>query len=1075
MKYLTFKRVASLLLVIVIGVLLGVYFLGGMKASSINLDNIEFDPSAFIDFTSTGGADKDKNYYRIDQNGKYILDGEDKIVVNFNKSKVIGISDKYIMVFDEETTIAKVYEKLPNDGPNTNFSGRTAVFQTAIDPVDDAKPTDTTAANLLVRYAQTTNGKIMTNGLDTYRYSVSFINSLTGQKEKHYKIRYLTDKNGKIDGVQILYEIGKFSANEDYFPKAFEQAKYITADTEEEQAEIDLNNMNTLEERFRGNTIFRADNVAEGSVYDPETGKFIPERYVRHYNGYGFTYSEAAAKYIEEHGLAVVTPQTGYWALTDINPEFYDSYGVHINTPNSPVTSNPFLPNEIYQKIVNYYGGTPKSSSFTDHNVYQLTIASSSVALASLYQYLYTESEFKDITMNKVPIVDENYEPIIIGGFHARDAEGNFLYDEDGKPVRKLYDLDLVAEDNAVYGIESATSLERFQVGLQLKLTDQGILATIMGNTLKDSDDGNRKDPTDKYNHDYIMYAIEVLPELTTIRDENAQGMMVIPDGSGAIINFNNGKAKYNYSPYTANVYGYDRAFSLDSQPEQTQTLMFGMFGFIDQTNERGLMTVIEKGAAQSNLKADTPRGTNKANYIYYTTTIRQNEVVYAGTGWNTSQFTKWAKQISRTDLQYNYIILEKSELSYVGLAQRYRQYLIERYNLQANDTTTENLVDIDFLGAFERYSLILGIKYMTADSLTTFSEAQAIVQELLNNQVKYMSVGYTGWTNDELEYVTTAHLKVSSVLGRAKGIKALNAFLTQNNIDFYPEIYITSSKGYDYSFGNIKYTAKSVGNFYARQYPFDLATLKANKTLDPTYYLNPSFYNPVTTNLLKSYTKLGIKGAYVQDLGNMRLGSYNKNNEIYPQVGTLYQMQALEQIKNAVENVKISAPFDYAFPYVKTAIDVPMTASAYGIFDGSIPFYQLVVSGLFDYTTETINGLSDKSADWYYAKALETGSNLQFVISAEDPKILLDTDYTQYYKSYYQNWKDKIIDMNAKINEAGIHGGRLINHEIIDKDVAKVTYSNGIVLVVNTSSNTYSYQGQPIQAYSYVRVGGGI
>lgn len=1066
MKYLTFKRFVSLLLIICLGVVLGIYFLGGMKASSIDLDNIEFLESEFIDFTSTGGSKEDPKYYRIDKNGKLILESGNKIEVKFNKNKIIGQTNDYIMVFDEETTIASVYKKLPTDGPNTDFTERTPVFQTAN---ADKNNVDTRWANLIIRYAQKTNGKILTNGLDTYRYSVSFENSLTGETEKHYKLRYTKDAKGNIDGVQILYEIGRFSANEDYFPKAFEPANYKTAETEEEQVAIDLKNQNTLEERFRGNTIFQTTT---------NTTKIIDGKQVRvrKYTGGGFTYSEQAAKYIEENGLAIVKKQNDYWILSDISPEFYNSYGVHINTENSPVTMNPFLPNEIFQKILAYYGGTPKTSDFTDHKVYQLgTTASSSVALSLLYQYLYTESEFKDVTTNTIPIVDEFDNPIIIGGFHARDTEGNFIYNEDGTPKRQLYNLELVAEDNAVFGVESATTLERFQVGLQIKLTDEGILATIMGNTLKDADNGNEKDPTDKYNHDFIMYAIEVLPELTTLRDDKAEGMMVIPDGSGAIINFNNDKAKYNYTPYTANVYANDHAFSLETQPEQTQTLMFGMYGFIDITNQRGVMNVVEKGAAQSNLKADTPRGSSKSNYIYYTTTIRQNETVVAGAGWSTSQFIKWAKNLSRTDLQYNYIFLDKTELNYVSLANKYRNYLIKRYNLQEKDTTKENLVDINFLGAFEKYSLLLGIKYMTADSLTTFSEAQAIVQELLDNQIKHMSVGYIGWTNKELEYETTAKLKVSSVLGRAKGMSLLNAYLTQKNIDFYPEMYIASSKGYDYSFGTMKYTAKSVGNFYARQYPFDLATLKADKTQAPTYYINPSFYEPITTNLLKSYSKLGINGAYVKDLGNIRIGSYNKNSEVYPHVGTLYQTQALSQIKNSVQNIKISAPFDYAFPYVKTAVDIPMTASAYGIFDGSIPFYQLVISGLFDYTTETVNGLSDKSVDWYYAKALETGSNLQFTLSYEDPKILLDTDYTQYYKSYYQNWKDTIINMNKRINETGIHGGKLVNHQIIDKDVAKVTYSNGVVLVVNTSSNTYKYQDQYIDAYSYIRIGGGI
>ena len=182
----------------------------------------------------------------------------------------------------------------------------------------------------------------------------------------------------------------------------------------------------------------------------------------------------------------------------------------------------------------------------------------------------------------------------------------------------------------------------------------------------------------------------------------------------------------------------------------------------------------------------------------------------------------------------------------------------------------------------------------MTADSRTTFDQAQEVVQELLNNKVKNMSVTYTGWTKNELEYETTDRLKVSNALGKAKGMKDFNNYLSENNINFYPELFVGSSKGYDYAYGNMKYTAKSVGNFYARQYPFDLSTLKPDKKLPSTYYLNPMFYEPVTTRLLKSYNKFNFDGATVMDLGNFRIGSYNKNNNIYPHESSLYNAQTI-------------------------------------------------------------------------------------------------------------------------------------------------------------------------------------
>ncbi len=1035
MKFFTFKRIVALMLVLAIGVTLGVYFIGGMDPLKLEYDNIDFDESQFTDFTSSGGvAGTGNKYYRTDEDGN-------KVEVLFNDKVKVSENDKYIMYLNEYTTVFSVVEKATN-----------RTIYTSAQNTNDA-----TGANLIVRYAQKSNGKIMATGMDTLNFSVAFENALTGEKEKHYKINYLKDGNGNITGAQILYKVGKFSANLDYFPSIFEKEVYNSEDEV-----TNARNKYSLENILGGNTLFTTKDttVTEGNE------KYI----VRSYTGSGLTYSQEVVDYIEANELAVVTKIGNYWNLTEISSELLYGLGKHINTADSPITMNPFISNQVYSKILAYYGGTGVALSKDTENgmdrlVYKLK-EKNAVSLSSLYTYLYTSSQEVDVATKKINVFNEDLEPIISGGYHAKDSEGNYLYDEDGKPVQELFTLEKVSEVNHHFGIESSTSLQKFQVGLQIGLNEEGIVAAIMGNTLRDAEHSS----LDKeYDHDFLMYAIEVLPELTTLRDTTAEGLMVIPDGSGAIINFNNQKALQNYSPYSSNVYGRDLAFALKRQQEQTQTLMFGMYGFIDKTNERGLVAVAEKGATASTLKADTPRGSSDANYIYYTTTIRQNENVTAGTGWNQSTFNKWASKLNTSDLEYRYLTLDKSELSYVGVANKYRAYLVNKYNLTDKDETENNLVDLNFLGAYEKYALLLGIKYMTDDSLTTFAEAQKIVEELLENNVDTLNVGYISWTSKEFEYETTAKLKVSKVLGGKKGLKNLNKYLTSKGIKFYPELNISTSKGYDYSFGKIKYTAKSVGNFYAEQYPFNLATLNIDKKLNPTYFLKPSYYLPVTENLMKSYNKLGLDGAYLSDLGNYRLGSYDKGNEVYPELGKLYQESAFAYVQDQVSNIKVSAPFDYALPYVQTAVDVPLVSSTYGIFDATIPFYQLVVGGLFDYTTDTVNGTSDKSSEWYFAKALETGSNLQFLVSYTDPEVLLETDYTQYYKSFYQNWKDKIIDMNTRINQTNIHGGRLIDHMIIAKDISQVKYSNGVELIVNTGSQAYNHNGTLIPAYGYV------
>ncbi len=151
------------------------------------------------------------------------------------------------------------------------------------------------------------------------------------------------------------------------------------------------------------------------------------------------------------------------------------------------------------------------------------------------------------------------------------------------------------------------------------------------------------------------------------------------------------------------------------------------------------------------------------------------------------------------------------------------------------------------------------------------------------------------------------------------------------------------------------------------------------------------------------------------------------------------------------------------------------MASTPLAIYDETIPFYQLVVSGLFDYSCEEINGTKNKGYDWYLAKALETGSNLSFVVSAEDTTILLDTDYTSYYQADYKNCKDNIVEMSSIINSTDIAAGKLVYHMNIGKNVADVKYElkngNIIELYVNSTNQSYVYNDVTIPAYGFVKV----
>nr|MCR5094323.1 hypothetical protein [Lachnospiraceae bacterium] len=77
------------------------------------------------------------------------------------------------------------------------------------------------------------------------------------------------------------------------------------------------------------------------------------------------------------------------------------------------------------------------------------------------------------------------------------------------------------------------------------------------------------------YKEDYPLYTLSPLPYFGAA-DKNAEGFLFVPEGGGALINFNNGKTSLN--KYYANLYGWDYGISRKDLVHDTRAY-FNTFG----------------------------------------------------------------------------------------------------------------------------------------------------------------------------------------------------------------------------------------------------------------------------------------------------------------------------------------------------------------------------------------------------------------------------------------------------------------------------------------------------------------
>lgn len=712
------------------------------------------------------------------------------------------------------------------------------------------------------------------------------------------------------------------------------------------------------------------------------------------------------------------------------------------------------------------------------------------------HYYTLTDTNNNEITVyydyngDGIITVDEGFT---YGGYQARDLQGNYLYidsenqifyidengnrminDEEGNPHQvdstgdyRAYQngltSDITEEQNTKFDALSEASSSAYQVALRFKLTDEGLDVTLINGSIIEGLGSDAEDVESYFKHNNQLYKVEICKYLTATKDATAEGEIVLPDGSGAIISFNSSKDKQSVGKYTEKfIYGSDSAINQETMGYDAETLMFPMFGFLEQSRNYGIVAIIDKGAAQSSITANfrresTTSGIDMYNYAFFSTYYRSTEDVKIT---SSSSYTKVSSKLYESDVAYKYQFIkpdENGKFDYTTVAECYREYLIKKYSLESKkDDTTVATPTFTFIGAYQKKTILLGVVYDAERSLTTFDEAQTIIDDLTNNGITSMNINYTLWTDDEGQDPITYNVDVSSVLGGKSDLMALNQKVKEKGYSMFLDFDVVYGMGYDMAFGSLKYNTKSISGSQTSVLQYVLSTGLADSSRGAGGNLSPVFYNSLLTKYMKNYSKLEIDGIALYGVGDMKNADYSKSRQVYSGDGVEYQREALANVKASGKKVMLSSPFDYAFEYVDVAKSVPIKTTLLPIIDYSIPLYQLVCSGFFDYTSPTINYNNDNTIEWNILKAIETGSNLLFEVSSSDTSELLDTFYTSYYNSYYANWKENIIYMNKVLNNSGIYESRLVDHEIITDTLVRVRYENGLTILINYSNSNY-------------------
>ena len=615
--------------------------------------------------------------------------------------------------------------------------------------------------------------------------------------------------------------------------------------------------------------------------------------------------------------------------------------------------------------------------------------------------------------------------------------------------------------DNNMFGVVVDTTKPAIEIAIEYCLTESGLQINIPGNSIVDTEETP-------------ITTVDLLPYFTAT-DVNTEGYTIIPDGSGALLNHNNGN--YMYPSYSKRVYTTDLTTIPEVKATEAKDIMFPMFSVVNTNIKSGLIFECEQGAGQLKLNADiSGRSGSLYNTQSFSLYLREMKYVYIGPSYARKELPKWTTNRVEEDFIFNVVVLEEDELNYSAVAKRYRDILVDRYNLEENDTTDHTVLDLDVIGSYDFQNNFAGIPYTDKGTLTTFEQLDVMLDTYLKLGVRDINVFYLGWRDSGLLNKSFKNFKISPKLGtKTELLNLMDKY--ERNVDIYPYLSFGLINKYEESFGHLHYTTRSVDGKYVISYPYDLNSNLFNKKASPMYAISPAYYQVFMNQLVKNYNKkLGIQNISLDYLGSKLSGDYKKDDEVFKEQAIAEQVTVLQKAYDSgLTNMNLYTPYPYAFRFADNAKEIPYETTKYEILDSSIPFYQLVVSGLFDYSGEVINANSEKGLQEHIMRIMETGSNIAFSCTYDSSSELLNTDYNTYFYTTYTEWLSDVEKVYSVIDNSGISRCELVEHEVLGENIYRVTYKNNIetiVIILNYTRVSVNVDGYIIEPKNYKIIG---
>ena len=617
----------------------------------------------------------------------------------------------------------------------------------------------------------------------------------------------------------------------------------------------------------------------------------------------------------------------------------------------------------------------------------------------------------------------------------------------------------------------NSTSEDTFSFSVRYEVNNDGFKASLLGSTIKYD--------KSKYN----LNNISILPQFNAAKQTDI-GYTFIPDGSGAIVRFEDILAKGKQVVITEGMYGNDYAYYQVGIKNSEQYTM-PVFGLVNNSiaNGTGYFAIIEEGDA---FAMPTSSHLN-FNSAYATFKITPSDVYdFASFDKNGTQSNSSMSISSPKDYKGNYTVsykfltadetakeynLENTyDTSYMGMAQYYRNYLYKNGSLTKNEKTDKDVeLFVEVFGSIEVDDKILSFPVRRNKPLTTFADVKAMqhyfssVEENEITSIKNITFILKGFANGGILSNYPTKMKWQKDVGGTGGLVDLINDAKDKGYNVTPEVDFVYSYGTSWfsGYSNDKNGVRTLDNRFTTKRIYYASTQTFERTGGVAVssasfiYLYDKFYNSIKDI---DFTTLATR-----TLGSDLNSDFDKNDYYDREASKKNTVAFLEALTNAKDrknyDLIVDAGNSYTIPYVSTILKASLDSSRRTDASEAIPFFGIVYHGSLEYAGNALNTEGDSK--YMFLKALENGSALYYTLAMQNYEYLkFNEEYNQYYSVSYENLKNTILETYKSYNELmkGKQDDYIIAHEFMNssegykvtrKDDGKALDNSLVVLVV--------------------------